>query len=540
MGSNVLSIGQSALNAAQLGISVTGHNIANAATPGYSRQELIQSAGPAQDYGFGFLGQGTQINAIKRVYSELLSRQLNTAQSNSNATNTYATQIKQIDNMLADPAAGLSPSLQQFFSSIQKLSSNPGDAATRQAVISSAESLSYRFNTLGNRLDEIRDGVNSELSTNTKLVTSYATQIAQLNDVISKAIGADSNAPPNDLMDQRDLLVTELNKLVKTTVFSQNDGSYNVFAGNGLPLVVGNKSYGLTTVNASSDPSHLDVAYVSNVITPLADSSLPGGSIGGLLQFRSESLDNMQNQLGQIATVFAQTFNTQHQLGYDSTGNLGTAFFNVPSPDVFKDATASTASSLSVSISNISALTASDYRLKYDGSNYSITKLSNNSVQSFSSLPQTLDGLTFNGTMSAGDSFLIQPTRNSATTISVAMNDIAKIAAADNIGGSGNNKNALLLAGLQKTGTINGTTSYESAFGQIVSSIGYRTNELKISGAAEDVILTQTIAAQQAESGVNLDEEAANLIRYQQAYQAAGKVMQIASTLFDTLLTLGR
>jgi len=540
MATSILSIGKSALAAAQVGISVTGHNIANASTPGYSRQEIVQRAAEAQDYGFGFLGQGTQVSQVKRIFNEFTVKQLNNAQTSSSATNAYGAQMRQIDNMLADSSAGLSPSLQAFFSSVQSLSSNPGDAATRQSVISAAQSLVNRFQSLGNRLDELRESVNTELTATTKLVTAYASQIAQLNDVISKTLGANPNNVPNDLMDQRDLLVSEMNKLVKTEVYAQDDGSYNVFVGNGVPLVIGSKSFGLTTVNSSTDASRLEVAYVSNTTKSLGDSSLPGGKIGGLLQFRSGSLDSIQNQLGQIATVFAQTFNTQHQLGFDPAGAAGGAFFNVPTPDVYGDAANSVTASLSVSITTATAITSSDYRVKYDGTNYNITRVSDGTVQSFASLPQTVDGLTISGTMSSGDSFLVQPTRNGATSLSLAITDISKIAASDATGGNGNNRNALLLAALQNTGTLNNsTTSYESAFGQLVSAVGIKTNELRVIGAAEEALVAQTAATQQSESGVNLDEEATNLLRYQQAYQAAGKVMQIAGTLFETLLTLG-
>lgn len=540
MATSILSIGQSALAAAQVGISVTGHNIANAATPGYSRQEVIQSAALAQDFGFGYIGQGTIVSNIRRVYSDLLAQQLNTAQSSSSATSTYATYMVQIDNMLADPTTGLAPSIQKFFSSIQALSSDPGNAATRQAVLSSANSLVGRFQSLGDQLNEIREGFNQELTTSTQLVTTYASKIAQLNDVISKAVGANKDNLPNDLLDQRDHLVAEMSKLVKTTVNPQDDGSYNLFIGNGLPLVVGNKSFGLTTVRSTKDTGRVEVAYVSNMVKPLADSMLAGGTIGGLLQFRTGALDSIQNQLGQIATVLTQTFNTQHSAGYDANGNIGSNFFNVPTPDIYGDSANSVGASLNVNITNTSALTSSDYQLKYDGTNYIVTRLSDNSSQSFASLPQTLDGLTFNGTMAAGDSFLIEPTRNAAIKLSVALSDINKIAAADAAGGNGNNRNALLLAGLQSQGTLNNSSAtYENAFAQLVSFVGNKTNELRVNSAAEETLLAQATAAQQSESGVNLDEEATNLLRYQQAYQAAGKLMQVASSLFDLLLTIG-
>jgi flagellar hook-associated protein 1 len=538
--SDIFNIGKTALSAAQAGISVTGHNIANASTPGYSRQEIVQTAALAQNFGYGFIGQGTEVSQVKRNYSDILAKQLNSAQSASSANSTYANHMSQIDNILADSSTGLSPAFQQFFTSVQALSSNPSDAATRQAVISSAESLVGRFADIGSRLEDLRSTVNTQLTTYTGQVTSYASQIAQLNNTISKSLAADASNPPNDLMDQRDLLISNLNTLIKSDIQQQADGSYNVFIGNGIPLVVGSKSYGLTAVNSAADPTRLEVAYANNITTELDYKTLTGGTIGGLLQFRSNSLDTIQNQLGQIATVFAATFNAQHQAGYDKAGVAGTAFFSVPTPQSYGEASNSAGATLTASITNATALTASDYRIQYDGSNYNITRLSDSTTQTFASLPQTVDGLSINGTFTAGDSFLLQPTRNSATNLSVLVTNVDKIAAADAAGGSANNLNALLLADMQNQGMLNnGSVSYESAFGQLVSAVGNKTNELKVVGAAANALLVQTQTAQQSESGVNLDEEAANLLRYQQAYQAAGKVMQIASSLFETLLTLG-
>jgi flagellar hook-associated protein 1 FlgK len=296
MGNSILDIGRTALNAAQAGLSVTGHNIANSSTPGYSRQEIVQKAALAQDFGFGFIGQGTAVAQVRRNYSDIIAQQFNSAQSASSANTAYTTQMTQIDNMLADSDAGLSPSFQQFFGSMQALASNPGDVATRQAALSNAQSLANRFTDIGGRLDELRSGVNVQLTNLTTQATSYAEQISKLNDVISKSLAANESNPPNDLMDQRDLLVNQLNTLVKTDVQKQNDGSYNVTIGNGIPLVIGSKAYQLKTVNSDTDPSRLEVAYVSGTTTStLSEKSVVGGAMGGLLQFRSGSLDASTN-----------------------------------------------------------------------------------------------------------------------------------------------------------------------------------------------------------------------------------------------------
>ncbi|MGB7815755.1 MAG: flagellar hook-associated protein FlgK [Methylotenera sp.] len=648
MASNILSIGKSALNAAQVGLSTTGHNIANASTPGYSRQVVVQSTAQAQNFGYGYIGQGTEISAITRVYNEIQARQVVNSQSVSAGIDVYSSNLGAVENMLSDSSAGLNPALNDFFASVQSLSANPSDTPTRQTMLSYAQSLVNRFNSTSNRLDEIRDSVNTQLTSNVSMVNSYAKQIARLNDVIEKAVNA-SGSSPNDLMDQRDQLVLELSKQIKTTVVPQNQGSYNIFIGNGLPLVVGTDTYTLTTTSSPTDPSRLEVAYQSNTkTTVLGVDSLPGGAIGGLLQFRSESLDTVQNQLGQIAVVLAETFNAQHAQGLDKNGNPGGALFSIPDPAVSSNSDNTGSAVIDSKIVDAHAITSSDYRLQYDGTNYKITRLSDKTVQSFTSLPQTIDGLSFSqtsGTMMAGDDFVIRPTQNAATTMSLTITDSSKLAVggpalsstsniantgAASIGaltasntyaasplagalgltytsgipgtftlapstqpvtvtaggvtttfpagspitytsgatiavgslsfvitgapangdqftitpntsnGSGDNRNGLLLAGLQSQGTLNNSkTNYSDAFGQLVNTVGNKARELKVIGATEAKVLEQAAAAVQSESGVNLDEEATNLLRYQQAYQAAGKMMQIASQLFDVLLQLG-
>lgn len=643
--SSILNIGKSALAAAQVGLDTTGHNIANASTPGYSRQVAVQAAAQSQNFGYGYVGQGTEVAAVKRIYNDILATQAIRSQATSSSVETYSRQMATIDNMLSDPSAGLNPAMSDFFGSVQDLSANPSDTATRQSMLSYTQSLVNRFQSTTNRLNEVRDSVNTQLTSSIGLVNTYAKQIANLNDVIEKAVSSDGNIP-NDLLDQRDLLVQELSKQIKTTVVPQGQGSYNIYIGNGLPMVVGKDTFSLTPAPSPTDPTRIEVAYQSNgQNTILGINSIVGGAMGGLVQFRAESLDVIQNQVGQIGLVLAETFNTQHRQGLDINGNPGGALFNVPPPVVNASSINTGSAAIAAAVVDASAVTTSDYRLQYDGTNYKITRLSDQTEQSFTSLPQTLDGLSFSqpsGTILTGDEFLIQPTRNVAATMSLVITDANKLAvggpalsASANIAntgtgvmstpvtnssyaaspltapvgityntapagltftpsqdvtvtvsgvsttytagtlvpytsgaivtaantsftlsgtlndgdqftltpnvsnGPGDNRNGLLLAGLQSEKMLSGGKSYNDAFSQMVNGVGNKTRELNVLGIAEAQILAQTTAAVQSESGVNLDEEATNLIRYQQAYQAAGKMMQIASQLFDILLQLG-
>lgn len=651
MGSNILSIGKSALNAAQVGLSTTGHNIANAATPGYNRQVMIQGAANAQNLGFGFMGQGVEVTTIQRVYNEFLSNQVVASQNAKTALDTYHAQISRIDNLLADTAAGLSPGLQGFFKDIQNLTGNPNVAASRQAVLSGAQTLAARFQSLNSQLVASREDVNSQITASVTSINAYARQIAQLNDAIQKASA--SGSQPNDLMDQRDQVIADLNKEVKATVIKQGDNSYGVSIGNGQQLVMGTQAFSLTVLQSPDDVGRLQVGYTggNGRTSPLPENALAGGKLGGLFEYRSQTLDVAQNALGRVAIGLAMDFNAQHAKGLDQNGDAGGEFFAVGQPLAIANAGNPSATVMAAAVSDPSKLTTSNYRLQYDGTNYKVTRLSDGAVTTFNTFPQTIDGVDFSvasGTPAAGDSFLIKPTANGAQDFKVLISDTTKIAAAGvpaasivasagsgnagtasiqlqaplpavyagtelrfaysaapapslnitpadpavtvtvttpgtppvvntypsdvpvpytdgmainihgvdftmtgapaegdtfNLGKNksvGDSSNALELGKLQTKNTlIGGTASYQGAYSQLVSLVGNKTHELDVNRTAEGNQLLAARQAQQAESGVNLDEEAANIMRYQQAYQAAAKLMQTASTMFDTLLTLG-
>lgn len=552
MATSILSIGQSALAAAQVGISTTGHNIANAATPGFNRQVVVQGAAQPQNYGFGFMGQGTEISTVKRIYSEFLGSQVRTAQTTKSGLDSYYAQIKQIDNMLADPTSGLSPALQDFFSGMQEMSSNPSSIPARQAALSSAESLASSFQSMAGRLDEIEQGVNSQITSSVSVINSYAKQIAQLNDAIGRAQGA-TGQPANDLLDQRDQLILDLNKETRATVVKQGDGGYNVFIGNGQPLVVGVSAFSLTPVASPTDPERIEVAYqTANGPVVIGESSLGGGKLGGVLEFRSQTLEPAQQALDDLAIGLAATFNAQHHLGQDLDGNLGGDFFVVPTAEAG-------ASGFAVAITNPRQIAAAAPILAEAASANSGTgAISSGSVNTppppdvnlQESVTITFTSATtfdVTGTGTGNPTGLTYTPGETITyngwsvTIGGAPADTDTFTVGPNSGGVGDNRNALLLGALQTANTLNGgTTTYQGAYSQIVSEIGNKARELEVTSSAAGRLLSEANLSLQSESGVNLDEEATNLLRYQQAYQAAGKVMQIASEMFDVLLSIGR
>ena len=636
MGISVFGSGLSALNAAQIGLSTTEHNIANANTPGFNRQEVVLATRIPQSTGAGFIGQGVDVSSVKRIYNEFLSTQVLQGQAQASKLETYYQQIGQIDNMLADSDAGLSPALQELFSAVNNVASSPESQAARQALLGGAQFLVSRFQSLNQRMSDINSSINGQITSTVTTINSYAQQIASLNKNIVLAQAAFNGQPPNDLLDQRDQLVSLLNQEIKTNVVKQSDGTLNVFIGAGQALVVGEQPITLKTVQSLSDPSKLEVAYGSGAsVIRVQQSSFQGGNLEGLLAFRSESLDVAQNTLGRVALVLADTFNQQHKLGQDLNGALGGNFFTQAVPLVNSNTANTGTATVSASVASSSALTGSDYSLRFDGGTaYTLTRLSDNTVTALATLPQTVDGLTIATSAGAlaGDSYMIRPTVNGARDFAVAISDTSKIAAAapirtttslDNIGsgrisegtvnavfpvnanlqqpvniifdsppttytvtGTGvpgspvagvayvegtaityngwtlqitgapvagdtftvasntnataDNRNALLLADLQIKNTMTGgTASYQGTYAQLVSQVGNKTRELELTSLAQTSMVNQIVQSQQSVSGVNLDEEAANLLRYQRAYQAAGRVIQVANTLFDTLLSLG-
>jgi flagellar hook-associated protein 1 FlgK len=639
---STLSIGVTGLTAANIGLTTTSHNIANASTAGYNRQLVVQGTNTPVLSGAGFIGQGTNVQTVKRIYDQFLSRQVLSAQTSASEMDGYLSQIQQIDNLLADPAAGLSPALADFFKGTQEVAANPSSVPARQSMLSAAQALASRFQSLDQRMTEIRDGINSQITSEISLINSYSKEIADINQRIILA-GAGSLAhEPNDLLDQRDQLIADLNKEVRVTTVVQGDGAFNVFIGSGQPLVIGTESYTLAANAAADDPQRLVVAMQmpGGNTTELPESQITGGTLGGLVAFRSGSLDSAQNALGRVAIALSQNFNAQHQLGQDLTGALGGNFFSVASPTAFASTNNSGTGVVTASFSATAAadLTSSDYQLSYTAAGYVLTRLSDNYSWPAGASPAavaTASGQGFNlalsGAPAIGDTFKIEPTRTGAQSLRVVIGDPRNIAAAapirssaalantgtgaigagsvnappppnanlqqtvtitfnnppttfnvngtgtgnpagvaftaggnityngwtvqisgtpasgdvftiaSNVNGVSDNRNAVALAGLQTTTTMmGGTASYQSAYSQLVSEVGNKTRQVQTIGNAQQNLVDQAVAAQQSMSGVNLDEEAANLLRYQQAYQASAKVIQIAGTLFDELLGIMR
>ncbi|MDI6535695.1 flagellar hook-associated protein FlgK [Pantoea ananatis] len=544
--SSIINSAMSGLSAAQAALSTTSNNISNYTVAGYSRQTTILAEANSTLQGKSYYGNGVNVTGVQREYDSFIAAQLRGSSATYNAANTQYSQVSNIDDLMSTSTTNLSTAIQGFFSNMQNVVSNANDPAARQSMLSNSQGLVNQFQTQAQYLTNMQNSVNTNIASNVDQINTFTTQISNLNQQIAKLSTA-NGATPNDLLDQRDQLVNGLNNIVGVTV-SQQDGSYTVSMANGLSLVNGFQSTKLVAMPSSSDLTRTTVGYVDpqagNVQLP--ESSITTGSLGGMLNFRSQDLDLAQNQLGQLAAAFTTSFNAVHKQGFDSNGNQGVDFFNIGTPTAQGDSKNTSSATLTAAWTNTSALQASNYTVTYDGTNWSATRLSDNSKTTLT--PTTsggvttlnLDGmsLTVNGTPNAKDSFLVKPVQNVVNGMSVAITSGSQIAAAAATGGESDNRNAQKLLALQDAKIVNGNATISQAYGAMVSTVGNKTQALKTASTTQQNVVTQLTNRQQSVSGVNLDEEYANLTKYQQYYMANAQVLKTASTVFDALLSI--
>lgn len=646
--SDAMSIGVSGLRAFQSALNTVAHNIANVNTEGYSRQTVRFSSGVPTISGGTWAGSGVLNRGTVREYNSFLSNQITSGHTTTQELDVFNKYASRLDDLYADPEIGALPTIQGFFDSLQALSADSGSAAARQLVLSDAQSMADRFRQLNDRTEEIRGQLNDSIKVSVVELQSHADALAKVNDAIVRATASGGGNAPPDMLDQRDQLVNEIAKLTGIRTVEQEDGALNLFIGNGLPLVVGSQAQRLGVQRSSSDPGAMDItisqtgAGVPTIITPF----MTGGRIGGLQRFQNEILNPAQNQLGLVAMGIAEQINEQHKLGVDLNGALGGNFF-VPQ-NIVADANGKNTGTgqIGLALEDVGNLTGDEYRLNYDGTDYRLTRLSDNKLLFTGGAPpvgEVMDGpqgqgfsLNLTGAPAAGDSFLIRPTHNGASNMKLAITDIRKIAAggglaseavAGNTGtaklsqpqlvsstgqplagitltyaadadGSGNpgfmiggpgaddpyvlhtgsefkfntqygevsftmqgtpavgdafdvtvntsgavadNRNAAAMAEMHSEKLmLGGTSTYVGTFSKMVSMVGTQTRQSEIAFKAQSNLLEQAKMANSEVSGVNLDDEASKMLRYQQAYQAAAQLITIANSTFQSLLSAVR
>ena len=551
--SSLINSAMSGLSAAQSALNTTSNNISSYNVAGYTRQTTVLAAANSTLGAGGWVGNGVNVSSIQREYNAFITNQLRSAQSQSSGLSTRYDQVSKLDNMFASTTNNISTTLQDFFSSLQTLVSNAEDPAARQTVLGKADGVVNQFKVADQYLRDQDKQINLSISSTVDQINNYTSQIASLNDKISRLTGVGAGASPNDLLDQRDQLVSELNKLVGVEVNVQDGSTYNITMANGYTLVAGTKSNQLAAVPSSADPTRTTVAYVDNVAgnVEIPEKLLTTGSLGGMLTFRSQDLDQTRNSLNQMALAFADAFNTVHKQGVDANGDTGENFFSFGKPSVLANSKNTGDAELTASVSKSSAVQATDYRVVKTDSGWQVTRTSDNTTVKLDadSDATTLkfDGLSVSiggtGAANTGDSFTVKPVSDTIVNMKVAISSESEIAMGlpdangDSVGES-DNRNGQALLDLQNSKVVGGSKSFSDAYAALVSSIGTKTSTLKSSSTTQTNVVTQLTEQQQSISGVNLDEEYGNLQLYQQYYLANAQVLQTASTIFDALINI--
>ncbi len=643
---NLFGISVSGLFVAQQNLTTTSHNITNVNTEGYSRQRVEQEARTPVRLGDNYVGTGVIASSIDRYYSEAATNSLRESTSEYEKLTAYQEMSARLDGLLADEAAGLSPAMLNFFDSVQDLSNDPSSISARQVVISSGESLAGTFKFLDDRMDDMYQDIDRDLAAEVSEANELAKSVAELNRQIT-IVGNLPGSFPNDLLDKRDLAISQLSEKFDITTATQDDGSINVFIGTGQVLV-----YGATANTLSTEPNPYDTSRKELAITTGAggvsvqvSTFIDGGRIGGLLQFRDEVLDEAANELGRVAIVLADQMNQQHNKGYDMDNTLGADMYTVGAPkaETSRDnAGALFYEDANVSITDTRLLTGSDYRIDYNGTDYTLTRMSDNTTWTSADGSFNEDGLSIlaptTAATAAGDKAIIRPTVNGSSAFEMLLTQPKQIAAAapvvanaanantgtgiieldpipdgfdaagnyvtnfatpvtieftdpttytitygattipgvaytagaqfpltnppdpadfdpgfrinisgvpvagdeftiePNTDGVGDNRNASLLGDVETNNFILNQESLQDAYSQLVSGVGSVTQRTNINLEAQLAMLDNAQQVKDQLSGVNLDEEAANLMKYEQAYQASARLIQTADQMFQTVL----
>ncbi|MDU2379010.1 MAG: flagellar hook-associated protein FlgK [Enterobacter cloacae] len=543
--SSLINSAMSGLSAAQAALNTVSNNISSYNVAGYTRQTTVLGASNSTLTGGGWVGNGVYVSGVQREYDAFITNQLRAAQTQSSGLTTRYQQMSKIDDVLSDSTNSLSTTLQDFFKSLQTLVSNAEDPAARQTVLGKADGLVNQFKTNDQYLRDQDSQVNTAIASSVEQINNYAKQIANLNDQISRLTGVGAGSSPNDLLDQRDQLVSELNQIVGVEVAVQDGGTYNVSFGNGYSLVQGSKANQLAAVKSSADPTRTTIAYNDEVSgnVEIPEKMVTTGSLGGLFTFRSEDLDKARNNLNQLALAFADAMNKQHEAGFDANGDAGGKLFDFGSPAVVTNSRNTGTAAMTVTVADSTKVQATDYKLQFNGTDWTITR---SDKTSFTMAPDasgnlSFDGLSVNvtGSANAKDSFIVKPVSDVIVNMELKFKDESKLAMASaSNGGESDNRNGQKLLDLQNSKVVGGNKTFNDAYASLVSTVGSSTAALKTSSETKANVATQLTKQQQSISGVNLDEEYGNLQRYQQYYLANAQVLQTASTLFDAIINI--
>jgi flagellar hook-associated protein 1 FlgK len=640
---SLTNLGTQAIFAAYAQLQTTGNNIANANTPGYSRQSA-ELATVGSDYnGSGYMGRGVTVATVTRASNMFLTQQAVATASAAAADGVQRDMLSQLEKVFAGGASGLGQAATQVFNAYADLAAAPADLSARQAVLGRLSDFASLARSSSDQIETLQASLQQDVAGGITEVNTLATALAKLNTGIAAAVNR--GHLPNELLDQRDQLIQRIGAQMQVHTFLAPDQTASVFVGTGQTLVLGASSNRLLTTRDPDDPSRVGVALsAGGQISRLSAADIGDGMVGGLLKFQATDLAEARNRLGQLVTGMAGALNRQQGFGLDLQGNVGAPVFAFSAPQVLPATGNARAPSgayiatVSVAVADASQLKASDYRLEPDPASagqYRVTRLSDGQTFQPVANGQVIDGFSITigpNPPAAGDSFVLKTVGRAAADLSVVLRNPRGLAAAapvtalaaaantgtasvasldivappaitappaaayaafslnfiDNIGGyqildagnsllasgsltagqpivyngvslslagvprtldridvapttqpAGNNGNALHIDGMAGSLLVDGQT-VSDAYANAMSDVGVRMQGAVAAADTSSAVSGRAKAELTGKVGVNLDEEAARLLQFQQSYQAAAKMLQTAQTLFDSILSLAR
>jgi flagellar hook-associated protein 1 FlgK len=449
-----LSAAARSLDAQRFGLDVTGQNIANVNTAGYTRRTLDLSAIPPVDSRSA--GNGVEAVRVRALRADLIEAQLRHEQPAQSREAAVAGSLSQIETALGMPGHSLDASLTQFYQAFAQLAQDPISGVARQQVAVQGQSLATAFNNVAARLTSAGGDADAGIRSAVDGINALAFQIAALNE----SLGGAGSGSAETLRDQQALALKALSELIDISVVSRADGGVDVSMGNGRALVIGADTYGLEVRQAPGT----GLAGLWSGGVDITDE-ITGGTVGGLLHVRDVLLPGYISRLDDLAYGVATSVNTIHGAGYDLDGNTNIDFFTPPG------AVAGAASGLSLA----AGIRTNPRSIAAAG------------------------GLTF----VAGD-----------------------------------NQNARAIANLAQTVIAGSTTNPVDTWGALVYRVGIDAQVANNERTSREEILQQLETLRDQISGVSLDEEAANLMKFQRAYEANARYFSAIDRALDTLMLM--
>ncbi len=473
---SALNSAKTSLDVGQKSIEITGNNIANVNTEGYSAQKAVYETYPAINFGDFFIGQGVKISNVSREHDVFIEQQLKQKATDLGYQDAQTTPLSDLEGVVPITDNNLSTDINGFFDSLQKLSTDPSDLVLRNNVILQGGVVATKFNNSIDQIDSIQQNIDGNITSQVDTINSQLKQIADLNDRIHTIEIQGQTA--NSARDQRDLVAKDLAQSIGAQSHEDQNGMLSVQLPGGLPLVQGQMAM---SISADTSGSTMTLRlHAGGVTRDLSEKNL-GGAFQGLVHIRDTLIPDMKGDLNKLAYELSTQVNLQHQAGGGLDSSTGNLFFNMPPNYVASPpGPAPTATQYADAARSISVVITDP------------AKIAAGAAPDPGPPP---------GTVAPGD-----------------------------------NSNALTLAGINDTYLINGTDSFASLYGKISAKVGLESNQNQLSLKGAQDSLNQLENFRSSLVGVSLQDEMVNLMQFQRGFQASAKFLSTVDDMMSTVI----